>query len=343
MTVPKSAKLPMILLLGLACSSLHRLFAEDLTCPDWVLETNAAAWQPRDSQAEFVYRDRLWVMGGWFNSFEPPPRDVWSSADGRTWDQVERQATWIHSDLAMSTVFNDRMWLMGGWYNGRLPGYSASNQVWSSSDGKEWRQATPKADWTPRIASAVVPFQDRMWLLGGIEDYYFGDETSLKNDVWTSADGKNWTQVTPHASWSPRAYHQAVVLNDRLYVFGGGNYLPKYQANNDVWSTADGVTWTCETMSAPWHPRLWFGAAVYRNRMWVLGGWSDQPAKNWGDVWSSADGKEWTQLVSRHSWKERHEPSVFVFRDKLWVAGGHATPLSNEVWSLRLPPSHEPK
>ena len=80
-----------------------------------------------------------------------------------------------------------------------------------------------------------------MWLLGGTENYYFGDNSSLKNDVWYSEDGKTWTLATADAGWSPRAYHQAAVLNDRIYVFGGGNYVPKYEAYNDVWSSSDGV------------------------------------------------------------------------------------------------------
>ena len=47
--------------------------------------------------------------------------------------------------------------------------------------------------------------------------------------------------------------------------------------------------------------------AVYRDRMWVLGGWSNNPSKNWPDVWYSKDGKDWRQLTSDVIWKERHE------------------------------------
>jgi hypothetical protein len=71
--------------------------------------------------------------------------------------------------------------------------------------------------------------------------------------------------------------------------------------------------------------------------MWVLGGWSNKPSKNWNDVWHSRDGKTWRALKSDVVWKERHEHSAFVFQDKIWIAGGHATPLSSEVWSLELP------
>jgi hypothetical protein len=305
------------------------------TAPDWVLE-GKAAWQPRDSQAEYVFRDRLWIMGGWFGSYSAPPRDVWSSADGRQWRLVTKEAPWLHSDLPMNIAFQNRMWIMGGWYKGRLPGHSASHQVWSSTDGNQWQQATEAAAWTPRLAAALVEFRGRMWLLGGTEDYYFGDMKSLKNDVWSSADGKQWKLETASAGWSPRAYHQAVVLNERIYLFGGGNYVPAYHAKNDVWSSGDGVHWTCEAAAAAWSPRLWFSAAVYRGRMWVLGGWSKEH-DNCGDVWHSKDGKTWERLQTKTCWKARHEHSVFVFHDKLWLAGGHARPLSSEVWSLSLP------
>lgn len=308
----------------------------DEPAPNWVKVADKAGWQPRDSQGEVVYKDRLWVLGGWFNSYAAPPRDVWNSVDGKAWTLVQKEAAWKHSDLPMTLAFADRMWLMGGWYNGRLPGHSASSEVWSSTDGVTWEQATAKAGWTPRLASAAVEFKGRMWILGGIEDYYFGDERSLKNDVWSSADGREWKQATAAAPWAPRAYHQAAVLGGKMYVFGGGNYVPKYQATSDVWSSEDGEHWTQETASASWHPRLWFSSVTYRDRIWVLGGWSNNPSKNWNDVWYTSDGKDWRELKTETIWKERHELSAYVFQDKIWIAGGHAQPLSSEVWSLEL-------
>jgi hypothetical protein len=324
--------LPSLGALLLACST-----AAAQERPNWVRVTDNAGWQPRDSAGEAVFRDRLWLLGGWFQSFEAPPRDAWSSADGKTWRLEVKEAPWKHSDLPMTLVFNDKLWLLGGWYNGRLPGHSASSEVWSSSDGVNWQQVTANAGWSPRLAAGAVVFQDKMWILGGTENYYFGDETSLKSDVWCSSDGKEWKQATAAAGWSPRAYQQAVALGERMYVLGGGNYVPQYHAKNDVWSSADGVQWREESTAAPWPPRLWFPAVVHRERMWVLGGWSNNPAKNWNDVWHSANGRDWQQLTTETIWKERHEHSAYVFQDKIWIAGGHAQPLSSEVWSLHLP------
>src|ERR1041385_2841089 len=154
-----------VILLGLAPAR-----SQDKT-PDWVRVTDNAGWQPRDSQGEVVYKDRLWIFGGWFDSFKAAPRDVWSSTDGKTWTLATDSAPWKHSDLAMSVVFKGNMWMMGGWFNGRLPDHSASNAVWSSTDGAKWDEVTQHAGWSPRIAAALVEFKGKMWLLGGTEDY----------------------------------------------------------------------------------------------------------------------------------------------------------------------------
>ena len=51
--------------------------------PDWKCVTEAAPWQPRDSQGELVYDDHMWILGGWFTPQTPNPRDVWKSPDGK--------------------------------------------------------------------------------------------------------------------------------------------------------------------------------------------------------------------------------------------------------------------
>ena len=327
-----------LLPLGLLLVAAGRALGET-PAPNWQLVTERAAWRPRDSQGEVVFDDRLWLFGGWYDSKSAPPRDVWRSADGQSWQLVTDSAPWRHSDLPMTTVFGGRMWFMGGWHNGRLADASGSNEVWSSRDGKDWQQATPHAGWTPRLAAGMVVFRGKMWILGGSEQYYYGDAKSLKNDVWSSSDGVTWTQATANAGWAPRAYHQAVVLNDKMYVMGGGNYSPFYAAHNDVWSSDDGEHWEQVTPAAGWAPRIWFSSVVYRERMWVLGGWSNNPSKNWGDTWYSPDGKQWRQLETKDGWQARHEQSAYVFQDKLWVAGGMVWPLTNDVWNLSVPES----
>ena len=335
--------------------------------PRWIKVTDQAEWRPRDSQGEVVYKNRMWILGGWFGNEEPCPRDVWSSSDGKIWKLVRETAPWKHGDLPMTLVFQDKMWLMGGWYNGLLPGHSAGDQVWWSSDGKQWKQVRQNAGWTPRLAAGAVVFKEKMWILGGIEDYktaIFGIDDNyahvnpddLKNGVWCSEDGIAWELATKNAGWSPRAFHQAIVFEDKIWVLGGATYRPKQQLLNDVWCSDDGVNWIRVTQAAPWGPRSWFSSIVYRDRMWVLGGFSDRSNLyqhlNHGDVWYSNDGKNWTELKSEVMWTARHEHSTLVFQDKIWIAGGkrdvprlkaptaetdHPQALVSEVWSLYIP------
>src|SRR5665213_1611137 len=90
------------------------LHADERAAPNWVKVTDNAGWQARDSSGEVVFHDQLWILGGWFDSYTAPPRDVWSSADGKTWKLVEKTAPWKHSDLPMTLAFKDRLWLLGG-------------------------------------------------------------------------------------------------------------------------------------------------------------------------------------------------------------------------------------
>ena len=42
------------------------------------------------------------------------------------------------------------------------------------------------------------------------------DSTQSLNDVWSSSDGINWTQVTKHAQWAIRAAMPAVVFKNKF-------------------------------------------------------------------------------------------------------------------------------
>ena len=303
--------------------------------PNWVQITTKAGWNPRDSQGEFVYNGQLWILGGWDTHKTPNFLDVWRSSDGAQWTRVLETAPWVQSDLPVSLTFKGKMWIMGG---RKLPGTECSNKVWSSTDGVAWTLVSADAGWSPRLAPGFVVFKDRMWVLGGSTDFYQENDSTLLNDVWSSADGKEWKIETANAGWSKRGHAQAVVFNDKIWIMGGGSVQPQRKPTNDVWCSSDGVNWTQVTDAAAWKPRIWFSSVVYRDRIWVMGG---AGGGNLNDVWCSVDGRNWTELKSDIIWTKRHEHSAWVFKDKIWLAGGAAGPksfLNSEVWALYIPP-----
>ncbi|MEZ4156784.1 MAG: InlB B-repeat-containing protein [Candidatus Paceibacterota bacterium] len=155
---------------------------------------------------------------------------------------------------------------MGGW-NGAY-----DNDVWYSTDGVTWTEATSSAEWAGRYDQTSVVFDGKMWVIGG----YNG---SFLNDVWYSTDGVTWTEATDSAAWVGRDYGTSVVFDGKMWLYGG--YSTDY--HNDVWYSADGVTWTQATASADWDGRYSHASTVFDDKIWVLGGYSGGARVN--DVW----------------------------------------------------------
>src|SRR5262245_26049538 len=66
--------------------------ADDIAAYRWVKVTDRAAYAPRDGAGPLVFRNRMWLIGGWNPGDKQHfPRicnnEVWCSADGVEWTQ----------------------------------------------------------------------------------------------------------------------------------------------------------------------------------------------------------------------------------------------------------------
>ncbi len=302
----------------------------------WTLVTDSAAYTPRDGAGAAVLAGQMWLLGGWNPDAYPPystTNEVWSSTDGATWTFVT-SAPWEGRHTFGNALFDERIWVLGG---DPLRAHYQPD-VWYSSDGLNWTQATAAAPWGQRCLQCAAVHDGKIWVMGGETITRFvpsGPPDEHYNDVWCSSDGANWTQVTESAAWSPRGMiGGSVVLGGRIWLLGGGTYSPRSYFN-DVWSSADGVNWTLELAAAPWAPRQYHDVAVFDDKMWVLEGWNGDLGGNRNDVWYSADGVNWTELPGT-PWAPRHAASVFVFDDALWVVAGNH--MQQDVWRLDVVP-----
>ena len=70
----------------------------------------------------------------------------------------------------------------------------------------------------------MVVFDDKIWLMGGIEDGQAKLPYALhvhKGDVWVSEDGRDWRLVTDKADWGERRAQASVVFKDKIWLIGG--------------------------------------------------------------------------------------------------------------------------
>lgn len=338
-----------------ACDSSlgARSLSESIREYRWTQVTAHAAFAPRDGAGAMVYKDRMWLIGGWNpKDKEHFPlmcnNEVWSSTDGRDWTLVkpntfgtpafDPENDWEGRHTAGYVVFKNRMWILGG---DPLQGHYQPD-VWSSEDGKNWRwenRGNP-APWGQRVLFYTVVFHDKIWVMGGqkLPPFAPGPEEAYR-DIWNSSDGVHWGKVEPRKPyWLPRGIIEgSAVFKDRIWILGGGVYEtpghPDRLSYNDVWSSSDGVEWTRHLESAPWAPRTYHSVAVFDGELWVLQGFLEQMdvSGNRNDVWHSPDGVHWTQVPDT-PWKARHATSVFVYDNALWVVAGKN--MQPDVWKL---------
>jgi len=156
----------------------------------------------------------------------------------------------------------------------------------------------------------------------------------------SSAEYK-WVQVTAEADFAPRDGAGALTFNGRMWLLGGWNpedkeHFPRV-CNNEVWSSKDGADWRLEKpgtfgsdwfdRDTDWEGRHCAGYAVFQDKMWIVGGDSNQDHYQY-DVWNSADGRTWTHVNKGRDvpWGPRALHYTCAFKGKLWVMGGQTIP-----------------
>ena len=192
-------------------------------------------WGPRGLHYTLVFDDKIWVMGGQTMPRMAPAaeifyRDVWNTTDGITWVQVRPvEPYWpARGMIGGHVVFKGRMWILGGgtYDTPTTPYRRFFADVWSSADGRRWRQDVKEAPWAARQYHEVAVFDNRMWVLEGSHK---GGVS--RNDVWYSADGVNWCEL-PNTPWTPRHAASVFVHTRALWILGGSD---KGKMGKDVW------------------------------------------------------------------------------------------------------------
>jgi hypothetical protein len=267
-------------------------------------------WPARAYFQAVTNNEYMYVLGGQNYKLEPnfcplgaeacPPfisastffNDVWRSNDGINWEEMVASAPWSGRAGLSAIVYKNEIFVMGGSYNddaaivGGQPIRVYLNDVWKSSDGKDWEQLTGNASWAPRAGAAVVVKDGYMYLLGGEDGFVCTAESRCPpyfNDVWRSIDGVNWELIIEEADWTPRPGHQVQVLQDRFVLYGGfglsTNPEAPFEAANpiDVWVSEDGLQWTMLS-DPPWDAttpeevKYDFDALVIGSSIYTFGG-----------------------------------------------------------------------
>ncbi len=332
----------------------------------WIQVTKEAPWGIRRSDfGALALNNKIFVFGGYkLNSnwtVATLQNDVWSSADGAHWTRINAGADWSARSSFGYTVYNNELWLAGGCTSlnpSTLGCASASDEVWSSSDGIDWTLATNNPGWSERSLSKLLVHNDgnddRLFLIGGV-DYPGGTANNVK-DVWSSADGADWAEKTAAADFEARYLFDAFSYDfgdgQKIWLMGGREMDAGITQHNDIWSSVDGADWDLEKddVAIPgigvqpskwthWTPRRFFQTVIFNAgngpKAWLLGGYDKIVNRN--DIWTTTNGVDWTLTNEfvEPEFGSRFDTPVAVYNNKLWLVAGLAKGkgLGRDVWS----------
>ncbi len=203
-----------------------------------------------------------------------------------------------------------------GYYN--IGGVLAD--VWRSNDGTHWQNVTYEARFGALYEHAAAVYDDKLWVLGGWRQDTPSAGADV-NDVWSTPDGENWTQMgTPE--WVAREGHRAIAFGNKFWVLGGSHKPTDYF--QDAWSTTNGNTWTQENLGQTpmWSGRYLPGVTVFNSELWVLGGNTSLSPFYLSDMWHSENGANWTLSGPSDAWSARDGFGCVAHNGELWVMGG---------------------
>ncbi|MEK7254727.1 MAG: kelch repeat-containing protein, partial [Bacteroidota bacterium] len=225
-----------------------------------------------------------------------------------------------------SAVYGDTIYVFGGIpFSQGPPSKKCYKYVPSLNDWFE----LPDLPTIPRGYAVAEVLGDKIYVIGGIAE---GSVTTYKLvEVFDPVAGK-WSTEPVAQMPTPRGYMGSEVMNDRIYVFGGGT--PAYYGLATV-EYFDGESWTTLPDSMPTH-RYGAGAGVIGDTIiyvsgGVLSGWSDV---NVTEGYSEATG--W------HTFKplpvNMHGHAVAKFGEALYAFGGVAGPNMYKTVLVYHPP-----
>jgi len=277
-----------------------RLLAISMALPAWAEWTRLAngPWSSREGLMAVVTDDGSLVMAGGRDLFGGRARnDAWASANGTEWAPLPPLPGKSRAYHAM-LYLNGCIYVMGG-QEVSFIGNPFYNDVWRSCDaGKSWT-SLGNAPWTTRAGLAFTVFNGKMIIAGGCYHSSIGSGRYFLNDVWSSADGTTWEQLTANASWAPRSGARLVVHDGKLLLLAGERGFTPDTQFGDIWSSRDGRDWTLVTETPGFAPRSGHGVVVIDRTVYVIAGWVDNKCVH--DLWASTDGKVF-QMMSNTTW-----------------------------------------
>jgi hypothetical protein len=188
-----------------------------------------------------------------------------------TWKKITNEAAFSKSYNFQLFTIDDKIWAFhhkGNYY---------------SHDGKSWTKS-PLTNSINNLAFLdYVIFNNSVLGLGHFEGNI--EKFTFKSNIYKTEDLKKWSVLTTKSNIPKRFFYHPFVFNNKIWIIGGSDGQQDF---DDVWSSADGITWKKEADKLPFGKRNNQQFEVLNGKIYMLS----------NDVWSSTDGIHWQREVA---------------------------------------------
>jgi hypothetical protein len=325
----------------------------------WIKIVENGPWAPGGAGTEcfwshrlFTCDGRIWLAGGYDGSDHF--KTLWSSSDGVRWtvegtfqdmESITRVfsfkgvlylrerlsdgnlRTWkrnpggafIRMDNFFDGFYGDPVFFIR---NGRLWAATGSG-LFITDDGSLWHELFNTSDFSKNVRDV----KGTLWMSNRESG-----QISISQDgvIWTTTDGKPSDDFQPVRE-TPLDYN----YTDSPAVFEYHNQLWLITGHpQGTWRSADGISWEriVSREGAGLIPRYNASVAVYKDRIWIMGGrqrkifnadggYEDELYLILNDIWSTEDGLRWRREPDP-PWFRREKTSAVARSGELFIAGG---------------------
>lgn len=217
----------------------------------FVLDTSTMVWSTlgtdpgsRREHVMVTHGTDVYVHGGYGSDYLS---DVWKLSASNAWSSVTTSGTAPARMGHVAVVHGDSMYVFGG----STTGFATPNTVHKLDlTTYAWSDVTTTGTGpSGRTDSSAVVYGDYMIVYGG--SYNKNDVKKLNLLTY------EWTSVTTTGSMTARASHQAGVIGDFMFVFGG---------NKEASSTVVDELWTLNLLTNEWAQHTEANAPSARQR-----------------------------------------------------------------------------
>ena len=298
------------------CSSGKICLGNNCSLPTLQVNAYGTLGVNRDITAAslIVFKNKMWVIGGFNDQNNNWSKKVFYSSDGITWEEAGNDSLPYPISSPSAVVFNNKMWVTGGNYRANF-----YKKVIYSEDGINWTGA--EQDVLPESIEASFVFNNKIWVLGRSGKIYF------------SENGLNWSFVGNKPS--NIAFPTPAVFDNKIWLIGGVDltqFSPE-KLSKRIYYTNDGITWNeiGPNWSEPGTVGLPVGIKFHQiinfdNKIWIIGGTIGEYKTSNQKLYYSSDGVHWQviSLISLPYLSQNH--SAVNFNDKIVILGGFNNP-----------------